>query len=137
MGGIECLMKKIKCFEFIESQYFTNKFLISPIHSNFYLTSTRGSYQIIAARVMGMSYATYLRFCRDVVGAEIIGKNEKYPIPVFEKTKEAYKFLELLNARANLILLDREQGGAAFDEKVKYLTDKNPQFVEETNNVYN
>lgn len=130
-------MTKVKCFEFVETPTYQNKFLILPVHDNFYLASTSGSFHIIGARVMNMSYATYLRFCRDVVGADIIGKNQKYPIPVFTKTKEAYQFLDLLNSRANLILLDRRQGGEEFDKKKKEIKEKNPRFYEEVINVYN
>lgn len=130
-------MKKVKCFEFTDTPSYPNKFLLVPIHSNFHLESAKGSFHIICARVMNMSYATYLRFCRDIIGAEIIGKNQKYPIPIFVKTKEAYQFLDLLNARANLILLDRQQGGEEFDKKVEFLKEKNPTFVEETLNVHN
>lgn len=137
MEGVGNLMVKIKCFEFTDTPSYPNKFLLVPVHENFHLNFARGSFHIICARVMNMSYATYLRFCRDIVGAKIVGKNQKYPIPIFTKTKEAYQFLDLLNARANLILLDRKQGGAAFDEKVEFLKKKNPRFVEEIVNVHN
>ena len=40
----------------------------------------RGSYNLFAARVMGLNYADYLRLCRDYYGAILTGKNEKYPI---------------------------------------------------------
>lgn len=129
-------MEKIKCFEFVESVSTPNKFLILPIHENLNLHHTNGSYHVLCARVMNMSYATYLRLCRDVVGARIVGKNQKYPIPIFEKTKEAYQFLELLNARCNLILLELAQKDK-FETIIEFLREKNPRFLEESGYVYN
>ena len=48
------------------------------------LKYTRGSYAILAARVMNLTYANYCRMCRDLYGAEIIGKNSYYPKVLLE-----------------------------------------------------
>ena len=53
---------------------------------------------------MGFTYANYLRYCRDVIGGEIVGKNEKYPIVYFKKNKALIDFVELLNKRTKEIL---------------------------------
>ena len=39
------------------------------------LKSTKGSFAVLGARLMGLSWPDYLRMCRDVFGAEIIGKH--------------------------------------------------------------
>lgn len=66
--------------------------------------STKGSYNLAAARVLGISYADSLRLMRDSFGATIIGKNTKYPYAVFKRSNEVNKLLELLNKRANAIM---------------------------------
>jgi hypothetical protein len=74
----------------------------------FYLNFTEGSYNVIGARLMGLTYANYLRMCRDIYGAEIVGKGSAYPYPVFKLSKELDDLIEQLNARANLVLWERE-----------------------------
>lgn len=54
---------------------------------------------VLGARLLGLSYATYLRYCRDVYGAEIRGKGEKYPIPLFKSETKAKQLAELLDKR--------------------------------------
>lgn len=96
------------CFEAEESVTMPGKYMVVPVHENFHLNHTTGSYNIIAARVMNLSYAQYLRFCRDIVGAEIVGKGTMYPVPYFKQNGTFYQFVKLLNNRANLILWERE-----------------------------
>lgn len=96
----------------MEKQYFTleespfnpGKYVISPIHENFLLKSTEGSYNVICARLMNLSYAQYLRFCRDMCHAEIIGKGHKYPVAYFKKDGCSSAFVRLLNTRAKMIM---------------------------------
>lgn len=95
-------------FTYEESPYYPGKCLIKADFDKFYLTYTEGSYNIICARLMNMSYANYLRFCRDVLGATIIGKGTKYPVALFKKGENLFTFLKLLNARANLVIFERE-----------------------------
>lgn len=101
-------MMQVKCFEIEESPYNPGKYMIVPVHENFFLKSTKGSYNVICARLMGLSYAQWLRFCRDCCGAEIVGKNHQYPIPYFTKGDRVQALCRLLNSRANLILFNRE-----------------------------
>lgn len=101
-------MTQIKCFEIEESPYNPGKWMICPVHENFHLTSTSGSYNLICARLMNLSYAQYLRFCRDICGAEIIGKNTKYPVAYFSRGERLQALCRLLNSRANLVLWCRE-----------------------------
>ena len=129
-------MKRVKCFMREESASQPGKYLIRPIHENFYLDSTSGSFNIIGARLMGLTYAQYLRMCRDVYGAEIIGKGSKYPFPVFKLSKGLEDLINELNARANLVLWEREHPD--FEDHAAYVKEKSPRFYAEvTGNVHN
>ena len=74
-----------------ETPYHPGKYIVRPVHCNLPLTYTEGSYNLLAARLMNLGYADYLRMCRDVYGAEIIGKNELYPVAYFSNSKKANK----------------------------------------------
>ena len=101
-------MKKVKIFYRDESATQPGKYMIRADLDKFYLKSTNGSFNVIGARLMGLTYANYLRMCRDIYGAEIIGKGSLYPYPVFKFSKELEDLIEQLNARANLVLWERE-----------------------------
>jgi hypothetical protein len=110
MGGdTDIMYKKIECFRLEESPYHPGKWKIVPVHENFHIDGlpNGGSCNIICARLMNLTYAQYLRFCRDVLGAEIIGKNTTYPIAYFQRGGVLQQFLRLLNNRANLVLWER------------------------------
>ena len=129
-------MKKVKCFMREESASYPGKYIIRPIHDNFHLDSTDGSFNVICARLMGLTYAQYLRMCRDCFGAEIIGKGSMYPVAYFKLSQELMDLIEQLNARANLVLWEREHPD--FEEHAAYVKEKNPRFYEEvTDNVSN
>lgn len=125
-------MKKVKCFEREESASYPGKYIIRPIHDNFHLDYTEGSFNLICARLMGLSYADYLRMCRDCFGAEIIGKGSLYPVAYFRFSKQLNDLIDGLNARANLILWEREHPD--FEEHADYVKEKNPRFYEEVVN---
>ena len=129
-------MKREKIFYKDESATQPGKYMIRADLDKFYLLSTEGSYNIIGARLMGLTYAQYLRMCRDEFGAEIIGKGEKYPYPVFKLSKGLKDLIDQLNARANLVLWEREHPD--FEEHAQIVKEKNPRFYAEvTKNVYN
>lgn len=129
-------MKKVKCFMREESASYPGKYIIRPIHDNFHLDSTDGSFNVICARLMGLTYAQYLRMCRDCFSAEIIGKGSMYPVAYFKLSQELMDLIEQLNARANLVLWEREHPD--FEEHAAYVKEKNPRFYEEvTDNVSN
>ena len=67
-----------------------------------------GSWNILPARLLGINYADYLRFCRDVLNAQIVGKNTKYPIPYFRQSNETQQFIRLLNKRVELLFWERD-----------------------------
>jgi hypothetical protein len=101
-------MKKIKVFYYDESATHPGKYMIRVDLDKFYLNYTQGSYNIIGARLMGLTYADYLRMCRDIYGAEIVGKGGVYPYPIFKLSKGLNDLIEQLNTRANFILWERE-----------------------------
>lgn len=100
------MVKKI-CFYVDESPYHPGKYVVKPRHENFHLTYTEGSYNIICARLMNLSYANYLRMCRDLLNAEVYGKGSLYPVAYFSDKLMAERLCKLLNARANLVLQER------------------------------
>lgn len=67
-----------------------------------------GSYNVFPARLYGLSYANYLRLCRDEYGAKLRGKNTRYPLAFFDNEKQIDLIISDLNARANLVMFERE-----------------------------
>ena len=122
-------MKKVKIFYRDESATQPGKYMIRADLDKFYLKSTNGSFNIIGARLMGLTYAQYLRMCRDVYGAEIIGKGSLYPFPVFKLSQGLTDLIEELNARANLVLWEREHPD--FEEHLEIVKEKSPRYYEE------
>ena len=125
-------MIKQKIFYCDESATQPGKYMIRADLDKFHLYSTEGSFNIIGARLMGLTYANYLRMCRDVYGAEIIGKNTLYPYPVFKLSQDLNELIEQLNARANLVLWEREHPN--FEEHAAFVKEKNPRFYAEVIN---
>jgi hypothetical protein len=97
-------MKKVKIFYRDESVSYPGKYLIRANLDGFHLYSTEGSFHVIGARLMGLTYAQYLRMCRDCFGAEIVGKGAQFPVAYFKLSKGLEDLIEQLNARANLVL---------------------------------
>ena len=122
-------MKKIKIFYRDECPNQPGKYLIRTDLDKFHLERTEGSFNIIGARLMGLTYAQYLRMCRDEFGAEIIGKGSYYPYPVFKLSQGLNDLIDQLNARANLVLWEREHPD--FEEHAEYVKEKNPRFYSE------
>ena len=129
-------MTKVKVFYRDESATQPGKYMIRADFDKFHLDSTSGSFNVIGARLMGLTYAQYLRMCRDIYGAEIIGKNSLYPYPVFKLSQGLNDLIEQLNSRASLVLWEREHPD--FEEHAAYVKEKNPRFYAEvTGNVHN
>ena len=94
-------------FSYTESPYNNKKYTI--ILDSMHLPFTypiNSSFQVFAARVLGLEWAEFLYYCRDAYDAEICGKNSMYPVPYFslEKIKE---LVTDLNHRLNDILKSR------------------------------
>ena len=128
-------MIKQKIFYRDESATQPGKYMIRVDLDKFHLNSTDGSFNIIGARLMGLTYAQYLRMCRDEFGAKIIGKGSMYPYPVFKLSQGLQDLIDQLNARASLVLWEREHPN--FEKHANYVKEKNPIFYEEvTKGVY-
>ena len=98
-----------KFFYLEEAPYYANKYMIQMNHDLFnFPNGTRGSYRVMLARLVNLSYAQFLRYCRDVLGAELVGKNQKYVLPYFDKTNEVRMFVKLLNARMEYVMREQE-----------------------------
>lgn len=123
-----------KIFSYEESPYHPGYFVIRPNQDLFHLDSTEGSFSIICARLMNLSYADYLRFCRDILGATIIGKNSKYPVAYFKEGENLRQFVKLLNGRANVVLFEREHPD--YEEHKKFVEDYESK-LREGRNVHN
>lgn len=119
-------MTKVKCFVKDESANHPGKWIIRPVHENFHLDSTEGSFNLICARLLGLDYPDFLRMCRDCFGAELIGKNSNYPVAYFNRGKELDGLIELLNARANFVLWERQNPN--YEAHQDYVKKKNPGF---------
>lgn len=65
---------------------------------------TTSSYNVLMARVMGLPWSEFLRYCRDVVGADVWGKGQLYPVPYFANTPETRKLVITLNERLSEIV---------------------------------
>ena len=129
-------MKKVKVFYRDESASHPGKYLIRANLDEFHLYSTKGSFHVIGARLMGLTYAQYLRMCRDCFGAEIVGKGSIFPVPYFKLSQGLMDLIDQLNARANLVLWEREHPD--FEEHAELVKEKNPRFYAEvTGNANN
>lgn len=106
-----------------ESVSFPGKYLIKLnfSHPNLPTMVTSGSYNVLMARLLNLSYANFLRLCRDHYGAEIIGKNCRYPLPFFEKG-EAEKLIKVLNERMGYLISVRNGKPTSFPRS-DYLND--------------
>lgn len=98
-----------KYFYLDESPIYRDKHLIRVnVEKMFFPNGTRGSYNVLIARVLGLSYTDYLRYVRDKLGAELIGKNRRYVVPYFDLTPEVKMFINVLNKRMTLIMFNRD-----------------------------
>ena len=119
-------MTNVKCFIKDESASHPGKWIVRPVFENFHLDSTSGSFNVICARLFNLDYPQYLRMCRDCFGAEIIGKNSMYPVAYFKRSKELDALIDILNARANLVLWEREHPD--FEEHAEYVKENSPNY---------
>ena len=96
-------------FIFDDSPIQKGKFLLRPNYPLLPLKGTKGSYNLLASRLMNLSYADFLRMCRDLYGAEIIGKNSMYPIVYFPNSKIGQPLIDELNKRVKILLNKRKR----------------------------
>lgn len=108
-------MKKEKVFYVDDVPGRDNTWMVRLHHDKFFCTYTTGSYNILAARLLGLRYAWYLRMCRDELGASIEGKHSGYPVAYFHDKLLAEKLVDLLNARATQVIWDRTHAKEAWE----------------------
>lgn len=88
-----------------ESPYNKGKYTLRIKHENFpFPTGTSGSYNVMLARIAGLDYPNFLRMCRDIGGAEIVGKGNLYPVAYFNFNEGLYAIEKWLDTRAKYIL---------------------------------
>lgn len=104
-----------KYFYLEESPYHPGKYKVSMNFDEFPGIRTIGSYNLLPARLLGLSYAEYLRYCRDIYKAEIIGKKNMYPVAYFKDNIAAGDLIKMLNDRMSQI--DKKRGDCnVFDQ---------------------
>ena len=81
-----------------------NKYMIKVNVPNLPIEYCKGSLNLLAARVMNLSYPSYLRMCRDLYGAEIYGKNHIYCVAYFNTYEDTVPLVNELNSRVDYIL---------------------------------
>ena len=100
-----------KYFYLEESPYNKGKYMINLNHEEFpFEGGTSGSYNVLVARFLGLSYAQYLRFARDILDAELVGKNSLYVVAYYKRSNEVGQFIKLLNKRMELVMHERALG---------------------------
>lgn len=87
-----------------ESAYNDGKWLIFYELDKMPFTAPHHTFHILGARILGLTYAEFLRMCRDWYDAIIVGKNSSYPIPYFNSKQKAKELAEVLNIRLSAIL---------------------------------
>lgn len=75
-----------------------NKYMVK-IHFDAYSVRTEGSYNVIAAHLLGIKYSDYLRLCRDEFGATLSGKNSMYVVAKFKQREDCRKLVDFLNIK--------------------------------------
>jgi hypothetical protein len=108
MEGVGIVMDD-KYFTLESTPYYETKYLIKFDYKLCpFPHGTHGSYNVIAARLLNLSYAEYLRFCRDVLGADLIGRNHLYVLPYFDATPDVRRFVKMLNQRMKYVMHEQE-----------------------------
>jgi hypothetical protein len=106
MEGVGNMNKKYFYLE--ESPYHPGKYRVAINFDTLPGIRTIGSYNLLPARLLGLSYADYLRYCRDVYKAEIIGKNNMYPVAYFKDNMAVGDLIRSLNNRMEQIIQKRK-----------------------------
>lgn len=89
----------MKKFQLVESPYNQGKYIIKANPEALGIECIgKGSYNVLPARVCNLSFPQYLKMCRDVYGAEIIGKEQLYPTAYFNNDSKSKKLVDLLNS---------------------------------------
>lgn len=116
------MIERKNYFQLEESPYYPDHFVITPIYEELPQMMTSGSFAVLPARLLNLSYANYLRFCRDMGGAQIVGKDRLYPIAYFPRNNESRAIIGLLNAAMTLVMWERAHPD--WREHQEYLLEK-------------
>ena len=100
---------------------YTIEFVAEPPKSCFPKGIT-GSTNVLIARFLGLSYPEYLTLARDVFKADLVGKGTVYITPVFPRSKEVVRLVELLNIYMKRIKSEH-------DYPIEAITDENGEEV--------
>lgn len=77
-----------------------DEYIISNHFDEIEMPMIKTSYQLLKARLVGMTYKEYLEFCRDSLGARvIINHNHKWSSVYFKDTPNVRKFVGILNTK--------------------------------------
>lgn len=99
---------KTQYYSLDETPLYKGKYIIRfDSDETLFPNGTSGSYNVFMARLMNLSYPEFLRYCRDKLGAELIGKGNRYVIPYFTNTPEVQILVRLLNSRINYLINEK------------------------------
>lgn len=91
-------------FTLEESPYQSGYNTINIDEDKIHIGPTSGSRNVFMARLMNLSWANFLRLCRDNYGAKLVGKKSIYVVPYFPKDKDGGRLLcKELNKRMDFI----------------------------------
>lgn len=125
-------------FKLEPSPYYEGKYIIAIDFTKLPPMKTTGSYNLLFSSLLCLEYAEYLRFCRDIVGAEIIGKGDKYPVAYFKKDLKSTAFVRNLNVRMNLVMWEHNHPDwKEHHEYVKKKEEEKAVCRKEWSNVHN
>lgn len=90
----------MKAFFLDQVPWDLNSYIISNNFDQIPMPTIYTSYQLLQARLVGMTYAEFLEFCRDYLGAQVIKRiNMRYASVYFKNTPEVRKFVDILNQK--------------------------------------
>lgn len=81
-------------------------YIIVPDDYEWLPPTKRGTYAVAPARVLGLKYHEYLMFVKTLFPDKVILKGEGYVVPYWEKNKELYTFVDLLNKKVKLMQMN-------------------------------
>lgn len=95
----------MKYFQVIKAPYDNNNYIISGTDSFYsYFKYTDGSYNVYNARIMGLSYASYLQLARDKYNGILRGKGHRYPTVYFKSEEDAKRLARELDNRLTYLI---------------------------------
>jgi hypothetical protein len=98
----------VKNYFFLDKAPDREKYLIRPNFDELPLTFTEGSYSVLAARIMQLQWPDYLRMCRVMLNADVVGKGHTYPTVYVDDNITTRQFLKVLNKRTYYALENRK-----------------------------